>query len=244
MSFGAGNMKGGAGLELEKLVKDYQGGNNSTLEAIAALLWPREGRTVIRLICGQAAPGYLPGADNVPVTIEPFNFNDNDLQRVFNNSLDYALKTYISGKGKKFSSWFYDVFRGRLYNLKGEYMKQQADGENLRTFEAYQERARDMLGSPFDADIIKHETFFSDELLKGMNDQEKKYCALLLNCIAQNINITNEIAGQILGVSKRQVTRYRENLKSKLDNLPNIKNEYGIKDPTPRQAAINIYTNC
>jgi hypothetical protein len=241
-------------VEIEKLAKAYQGGDISKRENIAQLLWDDEkggiANAVILKICGKELPGYI-DREEPSAYIEPFTFNDDDLKKAFNRSLDYALETWKENGGKRFTSWFYDVFYGRLYNLKGEYIKQRADGETLRRFEEYKERARNMLGSPLDENIIKRETSFNDKLLQGMNDQEKKYCSLMLNCFMRNFNITDKVAGQVLGVSRRQVLRYKASLKNKLesmpeawswpeDDLPDLEMFNRIKDPVPRAAAKNI----
>jgi hypothetical protein len=254
-----GRIKGGERLELERLVKAYQGGDESTREAIELLLWDDENggiaNAVIIKICGKVEPGFIDQPMETPTAyIEPFTFNDDDLERVFKKSLDYALETWRTDGGKRFKSWFYDVFYGRLYNLKGEYIRQRHDGETLRTLKAYKERAKDFLGSPIDEKIIKQETTFNDELLEGMTDQEKNYCSLMLNCFMRHINLTDETAGKVLGVSRRQVLRYKASLKNKLesmpeswswpeDELPDIEMFNRIKDPTPRAAAKNIKYN-
>jgi len=232
-------------LELERLVKAYQGGDKSTREAIELLLWDDENggiaNAVIIKICGKAEPGFIDQPMETPAAYtEPFTFNDYDLEKVFNDSLNYSLRTWIENGGKQFKSWFYDAFYSRLKYLKEQYITDRANGETLRTFEAYQERARDILGSPFDDNIIKQETSFSDERLEGMTDQEKKYCSLLLECIKKNFNITNKLAGQILGKSERQISRYKKSLKNKLDDVPDLEMFNRIKDPVPRQAAKNI----
>ncbi len=238
-------------MELDKLVKQYQGGDTSTLEAIKAHIWPREGGAVIRNICGKVAPGYLPGADSV--TIEPFIFNEDDLQRVFNNSLNYALKTYIPGKGKKFGSWFYDVFNGRLYNLKGEYIKQQADGEKIKTAEEFQREVKAIIGDVYNPQILKECKYITDDALNQMSDRQLKFIGMIIALYDNNKNITDVLAAEILGVTEKTIQNYQNELQAILadsnekckagraDDLPELLNEFGIKDPTPRQAAKNIY---
>ena len=242
-----------------ELIKKAQAGDQAARAELALMLWPEGGgglaQAVIDQICGKFWPGFIDQkSGDQPAVIVPFGFDDDELEAVFNKSLDYALKTYKHDKGMKFSTWFYNVFYGRLYNLKGEYIKRQYDGETLRTLKRYLERARDILGDPFDENIIKQETSFNDELLEGMSKQEKSYCALMLNCYRLNMNLTDETAGQVLGVSRRQVLRYKAGLRGKLesmpeawtwpvktaDELPDLVNEYGAIDPVPRQAAKNI----
>jgi len=245
---------------LLELIKKAQDGDRAARQELAQELWPETGggivQAVINQICGKAQAGYIdqeePGA-----YIEPFKLDYSDIEAVFKKSLDYSLKTYKHNKGMKFSTWFYNVFYGRLYNLKGKYIKEHADGETLRTLKRYLERARDILGDPFDENIIKQETSFNDELLEGMSKQEKSYCALMLNCYRLNMDLTDKTAGQVLGVNRVQVWRYRKSIKEKLDNmpgawswpadpadeLPDLINEYGAIDPVPRQAARKINHN-
>jgi hypothetical protein len=237
-------------LELEQLVKDYQGGDTSTLEAIIAHIWPREGRAVIRLICGQGRPGYLPGADNMPVTIEAYSFNQAELEAVFKNKLIKALETYEATRAAKFGSWFYRLFKQGLQDLKREYLKQQTDGETVRSFEEYQELRKLIFGSPLDPEVLKQETSIPAELLEQLSDKEKSFMALTFNAAKHNKKIIDDVAGQVLGVSRRQVLSYKSNIKNVLqgytiqggraDELPALKNEFGITDPTPREAAFNI----
>jgi cation transport regulator ChaB len=243
-------MKGGASLELEQLVKDYQGGDTSTLEAIQAHIWPREGRTVIRLICGQGRPGYLPGADNMPVTIKAFTFNQAELEAVFNKKLIKALNTYEATRAAKFGSWFYRLFKQGLQDLKREYLKQQTDGETVRSFEEYQELRKLIFGNPLDPEVLKQETSIPAELLEQLSDNEKSFMALTFNAAKHNKKIIDDVAGQVLGVSRQQVSNYKKNIRDVLqgysiqggraDELPALKNEFGITDPTPREAAFNI----
>ncbi len=233
-------------MELDKLVKQYQGGDTSTREAIADLVSDTAG-AVIRAACGNAVPGYIEG----PAIIEPFNFNDDDIGKVFNNSLDYSLKTYKHECGKKFNSWFYDVFHGRLHNLKEQYIKEQADGETIKNIEAWQQQ-KEILGDVYDPEVLKQCKFISGDDIEKMNDKQRSFISISIALFDSDKNLTDVAAAEIFRVTEKTIYNWKKELQEILagsnerrkqcqeDDLPGLFNEYGAKDITPREAAKNI----
>jgi hypothetical protein len=231
---------------LSELVNKYQDGSKNLFSEIEKAL--KSGKTVnaaLISVCGRTEQGHL---DQGAASIEPFQFNTEELNKVFNDKLKKALKTFEPGNNTKFESWFYRLYRQGLTELKREYIKKQLDGETLKTFEELQE-ILSIPGSPDHQSIIKSNTNFNSDLLQRMGPGEKAFCSLKLSCYSERIDITDQVAGQALGVSRRQILRYKANLKKilhdyktakKSDDLPALINEFGACDPTPRQAAKNL----
>ncbi len=248
-------------MELEKLVKAYQGGDTSTREAIEGLLWDDENggiaNAVILKISGKPGLGFIDQKfGGTSANIEQFAFNNYEFNDVFNNSLDYALKTYKADGGKRFTSWFYDVFYGRLYNLKSQYLKQWQDGEIINTVEEFHQEIKAIFGDVYNPEALKECKFITDDDIEKMSNRQQKFIGMSIALLDKKKSITDAAAAEVLGVTERTIYNYKEELREILadsneqrkayqrrrqeDDLPGLFNEYGAKDPTPREAAKNI----
>jgi len=198
----------------------------------------------------------LPDNEKMEMTLEPFRFNDYDLDKTINDSLKDALRTYNSEKKAKFTTWYYITLRDDLRNLRVEYEREQDQGINIKSIEQFEEVRARIYGSPYDPDIIKEETNFTDEEVEKMSNGQQKYISLVLSLALRDLTITDSVAGEALGISRRQVLRYKEALRDILqsygekmqrvkekDDLPDLEMFNRIKDPVPREAVKNIKNN-
>lgn len=240
--------------DVQPLVKRYQDGEHELLPRIKKglhgvihtaqrnLNFNKDNKTI-----------YISG---LYLKFEPINFQREDINRLADSCLHKALISYNNTRRAAFTTWFYTNFYGGLIDLYRKYRVEWSKGRVIDEWEEYEDKINNSIIPGIEYSVINDETDIQPDILVNLNTNEKRWIALYLKMLPARLS--KNLTARALGVSIKTEFNIREGLKEKLQgyvdslsigprrqykdssNHIEIRNEYGVKDPTAHEALNNL----